>query len=194
MTEEDDQRREMLIRRWARAAYWSPEEGVALAYNLDPTKVISGGGEDSGDRRIRASADACHVLELARRAVFVNALRRFSAPIRFMKWARSTGVEFHSDWWAAVTDDELVPHDAGEKSPVAPTPDLGTRERESLLKLVTGMAIKGYGWDPGAGRSGTVGEIAGDLAHLGISLDPDTIRKWLRAGAELLPPENGQDE
>ena len=38
----------------------------------------------------------------------------------------------------------------------APAPDesLGTRERESLLKLVIGMAVGGYGFDPKEGRSG----------------------------------------
>ena len=44
-----------------------------------------------------------------------------------------------------------------------PEKPLGLRERDSLLKLVLGMAIRGYGYDPKAGRSGTVREIAGDL-------------------------------
>lgn len=76
----------------------------------------------------------------------------------------------------------------------APSPpaasDLGTRERESLLRLVIGMAVRGYGYDPRTKRSDKVAEIAGDLDALGVRLDPDTVRKWLKAAAELMPPQN----
>jgi hypothetical protein len=64
---------------------------------------------------------------------------------------------------------------------------LGARERDSLLKLVIGLAIGGYGYDPKARRSENPAEIASDLAKLDLALDTDTIRKWLREAAELLP-------
>jgi len=72
----------------------------------------------------------------------------------------------------------------------APPPDkpLTSREQESLLKLVVGMAVRGYGYDPKAERSPQIPEIASDLALAGISMSDDTVRKWLRAAAELLPP------
>ncbi len=34
------------------------------------------------------------------------------------------------------------------------------------------------------------GDIASDLAELGISLDQETILKWLRQGADILPPDS----
>ena len=37
--------------------------------------------------------------------------------------------------------------------PASPERPLGMRERESLLKLVIGMAVKGYTYDPRASRS-----------------------------------------
>lgn len=64
---------------------------------------------------------------------------------------------------------------------------LGTRERESLLKLIIGMAIGGYGYDPTASRSEQPSAIASDLVTNGVSLDVDTVRKWLKEAAELLP-------
>ncbi len=64
----------------------------------------------------------------------------------------------------------------------------GTRERDSLLKLVIGIAVKGYGHDPKASRTGTAREIAGDLQLLGIPLDEDTVRKFLSDAKALLPP------
>ena len=58
-----------------------------------------------------------------------------------------------------------------------------------MLKLIIGMAVGGYGYDPKAERSAQVTEIASDLEKVGISLDADTVRKWLRAAADLLPGE-----
>ncbi|MCT8972480.1 hypothetical protein [Microbaculum marinisediminis] len=66
---------------------------------------------------------------------------------------------------------------------------LGTRERESLLKLIVGMAVAGYRYNPSATRNEATSEIAGDLERNGVPLDPDTIRKYLREAAQLLPPE-----
>jgi hypothetical protein len=67
--------------------------------------------------------------------------------------------------------------------------ELSTRERDSLLKLTIGMAVLGYGFDPKAERSPQVQEIADDLARAGVSLDADTVRKWLRIAADLLPSQ-----
>lgn len=62
-----------------------------------------------------------------------------------------------------------------------------TREKESLLKLVIGMAVRGYGYDPKAARSDKPKEISGDLVLLDIPLSDDTVRKYLKEGADLLP-------
>jgi hypothetical protein len=66
---------------------------------------------------------------------------------------------------------------------------VSARERDSLLKLIIGMAVAGYVYDPNARRSDKPVEIADDLARAGVPLDVDTVRKWLREAAELLPPK-----
>lgn len=63
---------------------------------------------------------------------------------------------------------------------------LGTRERESLLKLVIGLAMDGYGYDPKASRSPIAREIAGHLALLKLSIDEDTVRKYLNEAKDLI--------
>jgi hypothetical protein len=63
------------------------------------------------------------------------------------------------------------------------TPDdkqLATKERNTLLKLVIGMAMRGYGHDPESSKSDAPKNIADDLASLGIGLEPDTVRKYLK--------------
>jgi hypothetical protein len=66
-------------------------------------------------------------------------------------------------------------------------PEIGTRERDSLLKLVLGMAIDGYGFDPKAPRSPTARELSDHLQRLGLSLSDDTIRAYLTEAKALLP-------
>ncbi len=64
-----------------------------------------------------------------------------------------------------------------------------TRERQSVLKLILGMAIKGYTYNPKQSRNDAIREIAQDLESLGIALDQDTIRKWIKEASENLPQE-----
>ncbi|PCJ99165.1 MAG: hypothetical protein COA45_06925 [Zetaproteobacteria bacterium] len=64
---------------------------------------------------------------------------------------------------------------------------LHTKEKETLLKLVIGMAVAGYRYDPKAKRNEATSDIVNDLEVLGLSMNADTIRKWLKEAAELLP-------
>jgi hypothetical protein len=64
---------------------------------------------------------------------------------------------------------------------------VSTRERETMLKLIIGMAVQGYAHDPKAVRSKATTEIASDLNRLEIGLEADTVRKWLREAANMLP-------
>jgi hypothetical protein len=67
---------------------------------------------------------------------------------------------------------------------------LSTTENNTLLKLVIGMAMKGYAYDPAASKSAVPKEIADDLATLGINITDDTVRKWLKEGANNVLPSN----
>ncbi|MBB3235800.1 hypothetical protein [Phyllobacterium endophyticum] len=88
----------------------------------------------------------------------------------------------HDALKARIVELEASPQSSSEKP-------LGTRERESLLKLIIGMAIAGYRYEPKIGRNAATTEIADDLTKLGVSLDADTIRKYLNEGKDLLPGE-----
>jgi hypothetical protein len=65
---------------------------------------------------------------------------------------------------------------------------LPTKERESLLKLVIGMAMAYHGYDPQAAKSEVPNLIVADLDKLGLSIDVGTVRKYLKQGLELVPP------
>lgn len=65
---------------------------------------------------------------------------------------------------------------------------LSESERNSLLKLVFGMAVAAYQYDPGKNRNSATGEnrgsIAADLSRLGLNLNADTVRKFIKEAEE----------
>lgn len=63
---------------------------------------------------------------------------------------------------------------------------LSTTERNTLLKLVIGMAIGVYGYNPKSSRSDVPKRISNDLAVHGIHVSDDTIRSWLKSASEVL--------
>ncbi len=66
------------------------------------------------------------------------------------------------------------------------TKDVGTRERDTLYKIIIGMAIRGYGHDASAQRSSAIADIARDLEEVGLPVSDDTIRKYMKEAAALL--------
>lgn len=99
--------------------------------------------------------------------------------------------------WKDAFDEEVELHDATraeldrlkvEIERAGPDGGLALRERSSCLKLIIGMAVKKYRYDPKAARNSAVTNIANDLNELGIGIDVDTVRKWLKEAAEELPP------
>lgn len=66
------------------------------------------------------------------------------------------------------------------------TKALHTKEKESMLKIIVVMALGGYGYTPNTKKSLTVGSIHEDALKCGISINEDTIRKYLKEGAALI--------
>jgi hypothetical protein len=61
---------------------------------------------------------------------------------------------------------------------------LSKKEARSLYKLLLGMAIRGYCWDPADKKSEKTAEIASDCQLEDLSITADTVRKWLRIAFE----------
>ncbi len=78
--------------------------------------------------------------------------------------------------------------DISSKTPdINPQKELKTRERDTLLKMIIGMAIKGYVYNPTAKKNTAITEIESDLKELGIPVSDDTIRKWIKEALEIKP-------
>ncbi len=129
-------------------------------------------------------------------AQFIEWLKQLRLPVpeRLDAALRENGVHTH-DWRAAFErlqrDSEAERAAANEEIAKLKTDleryrkkELATRERDTLLKLVIGMAVAGYKYDPDSKRNPCIGEIHNDLAEREINLDEDTIRKWLKTAAD----------
>jgi hypothetical protein len=68
-----------------------------------------------------------------------------------------------------------------------------TRKTENLLRALTCIAIDDYGYDPLSGKNTAPKDIADALSKQGQSIDPRTIRDWLKEGARLLPSSEKKD-
>lgn len=63
---------------------------------------------------------------------------------------------------------------------------INAKERDTFLKMIIGMAMGGYAYDPSAAKSHATNEIYGDLLLRGIRLDQDTIRNKLKEATLLV--------
>ena len=72
-----------------------------------------------------------------------------------------------------------------------PSPSVAT-ERQTLLKLVLGMAIEQYGYEPGAACNKAAPDIREDLAGVGRDVADDTIRAKLKDAVDRVPPGDWQ--
>lgn len=89
--------------------------------------------------------------------------------------------------WAKTLPIRIPILEANDNKEVTGKESLSERERQTLYKMIIGMATDAYGYDPNASRSPFHKELEGILDGLGISVSDDTIRDKLKEAAELLP-------
>lgn len=65
--------------------------------------------------------------------------------------------------------------------------DANSRKIESLYKLVLGMAIDAYHYDPSKARNNAIGDIERSLDRQGLGMDRKTIKKYLDEARSLFP-------
>jgi len=83
--------------------------------------------------------------------------------------------------WIAAEDLRALLEPEQEAQVAPSSTDLNTAERNALYKLVAAMAIKSYEYQPGKKqKAGVITLISDHLKALNISMDPDTISKYVR--------------
>lgn len=64
--------------------------------------------------------------------------------------------------------------------------NINPKSRTSLLKIVIGVAVDKYRYDSKANVTYTASQIQSSVERAGLTIDDDTVRRWLREAAELL--------
>jgi hypothetical protein len=200
---------------WSRAELWTLGESAALINERNPLFV----NEDRivGDRsQSKIAIKLKQTLELLERARRAGSLYRTNSPKNVINWVELKHIEMpqklkeltllrsgtiftlsaenrHLRERLAVLEAQPALSQSRDDASKAEKP-IGQRERESLLKLILGMAIKGYSYDPKATKSTQINEISGDLRIAGLALDEDTVRKYLNEAKTTLADELNRTE
>ena len=193
---------------FARARFWSNDEATCLALGVDPRckepaqrafKLATG---DKKRQLLRFIYDHARLKALLDRH-FLQHDERNRTPRFWIDWLSQMKLpcpdvlvaavaEYGGpaiDWKQraerAVADLEAANQRIGELEKAIVD---GTLKRETMLRVIVGIALEQYHYEPTKGRNTAAKQISEDLALHGISVTDDTIRKFLNEGAELLPP------
>lgn len=173
------------------------DEAVLLSVGLNPSPVYVGvlvrslprERPDPTTEFLRARRD------LFRRALDPQLIGRKLTPAQVLGWVRQIDLEVHArflEMLEKAARAERANHAVdtlANESPPAAIPKIDPREKTSMAKLLLIMAVDFYGYDPRAKRSPVPREIESIAQRNGLDLSAETIRTYLRLGAEHLPPD-----
>lgn len=110
-----------------------------------------------------------------------------------LMWIKAVGLDVHPDLLPALEAATKISRYRLKSGHTAEGSDdkqkLDHREKRSMAKIITAMAIDGYGYDPEAKKSPFPKELQDIADKLGIGVTDDTIRSYLKLGAEMLPED-----
>lgn len=185
---------------WGKAAYLSMDEALWLSVGLEPLKEFDRALEGQSPRTDKADPVVEHMKaqrELLRRRFGYG--QRVDAK-SILTWINAVGHDVHPGFRrmleTVVGRTSVAPATLTEAVALSPSVEakrIDPRERLSMAKLLVAMAIDGYGFDPKAKRSPIPKELEGIAARLGLEITDDTIRSYLRLGAEQLPKDWSRD-
>ncbi|MGE5539630.1 MAG: hypothetical protein ACM30I_13505 [Gemmatimonas sp.] len=164
-------------------------EAVALSLDIEPRSVNIDRNSWVGGRLIfQESEEFKSRVFLASRNLNSGAFRATALVIdqpeacgavlsEFANWGISVGWKVPEEFAALAARR----HGGGAPGDSAP---LEGKALTTALKLILGMALAAYNYDPKSGRSGVPKEVSDDLQRHGISVSDDTVRQWLTRAAD----------
>lgn len=183
---------------WSKAAHWTLDEAIALSFGKEPELVSWEKIEQFKQKSLFVKAYAKR-RDLALRATNWKRFGNTIPPITFINWAKEVDIDLPSE---LLSELEKIGHTAinwhKEYNKLKASFDAlqiqtthsnsnNTQKTENLLKAFLSIAIDAYGYDPKSQKSTTTNDILKALKSQGKTLDPKTIRAWLKEGIELLP-------
>jgi hypothetical protein len=199
---------------WGKMATWdSLEEGSLLCQNIDPEDCKWKDGIEPFIKYCPRARKVSENRRLISRAIEAGDLLAREKPPTFIAWAKQKNIDYppelgeeikryegdivdsksiYKEKCAEVTrlEGELVSCKEDLEQIKSKEKPFNTKERESMLKIIIGTAVRGYGYQPKELKSPIPKQITDDLVSQGISLDVDTVRKYLREAQEFLPSQD----
>ncbi len=178
---------------WGRSDFLSIDEIVWLSVGLEPTPELIAAIKpfDRYGNAQKLDAVATYVSrhkEIIRRKFDPDDFNGKPGFQELHDWITDVSLDVHPEFLRIINRTKGVgPGNA--KPAVEISSSLDGREKVSMSKLIAAMAIDAYGFDPKARRSDIPNEIQGIADRLGLELTSNTIRKYLKQGAELLPED-----
>lgn len=179
---------------WANVPQWKLYEGVALSLDIDPDSLRCGDHlrwscrgriepavwDDFNTRLTIATRNVERDGAFARTAYCANPDYRAVACSEFVAFALKLS-------WAVPEEFAALapPEQAAELPPTVDDP----RALKTFQKMILGMAMLKYGFDPKAGKSDAPSKIAAALQREGLGVGTDTVTKRLREAADALRDE-----
>jgi len=175
---------------WVRMGSWSLIEATAVSIGIEPK------GNLAGIDLFRTTGIECFEFYTKRRNLLRSKFFQFGdntmlkpKPADVMHWMKGIKLEVPIKLYQTYND-VFFPNEPKKDSnsgELEPRKLMEARERASLLRLVVGMAVGGYGYDPKSKRSPIPNQIRDDLVKLGLDLHQDTIRRYLNEATNILP-------
>ena len=169
---------------WATIPYWTPDEAVSLSFGRSPEVVTAKRLSRFIYGESKFATEFFQRKERIFRSVSADILPEKIQPEGFVGWLKSAKIDIPEKLLVALETHSTQRR--GEADAVQEAPK--EKERDSLLKLILGMSVDRYGYRVGEKRNSATGEkgnsISARLDLLGIKLDPDTIRKYLKEAGD----------
>lgn len=113
--------------------------------------------------------------------------------VKIKGWIDKIELPVHPEFYAELEkrhSRQATPAGLPKANETLASKTLAPQERDTLLKLVAAMAVRGYAFDPAKSRNSATSDIKTDLELLGLPLDEKTILKWLRMATGLIKKDN----
>lgn len=168
---------------WLEKTSWTREKAAFILCGYEPTDIDSLSEFSEGEMIDEIKS----VLRLIKLSDAKQELPKGKiSPENWIIWALTKSLSIPKKLYLVLESRHESKNDSMSKVSTSSAP-LKTIERNTLLKLVIGMAVNGYCYKPEESRNTAVSEITSDMELLGLSMDADTVRKWLKEAALLLP-------
>lgn len=186
---------------WNKRSGWTVKEFLALKFSIKPKEF-----DLDTIKHLEYSIATEETLDIAVHYYEIYELVRNAIDCKDLVVIKYSMVEENElikriDWlnWCKINDIELPKeliegNNLSKDNLINKTQALEELERKSLLKMIYGMAIGGYGWNPDSKKSSTVKEITDDITrNIAKPITDDTVRKWLKESKQLASVLESED-